>query len=172
MANRIKLLPNIGANMAHYDFSVMLGDTTENSDKLRPSDAGKAMKFATGLPDSRMVPCADGDEISGQLITVEASQTSAGFRVGTVRFIDSPMFDAINSGAEQLVIGDEVVAAAQAAYGEPNAPEPYHVRMRVKKAPAWDRETDPIPPQRLKVVAFQSGTGTTGSVLSLSRIMH
>lgn len=168
MANRIKLLPNIGANIAHLDFTVMLGDTAANSDKMRPEDCGKAMKFATGLPDSRMVPCADGDEINGQLQTVEATQTSAGFRVGTVRFINSPMFDAINKGTADLAIGDEVVAAAQADYGVANFTPPYHVRMLVKKAPAAALGD----PQRLKVVAIQSGTGATDSVVTLSRVMH
>lgn len=176
MANYIKLLPTIGAEIPHLDFTVMLGDTPENSAKLRHTDAGKAMKFATGLPDSRMVPCEDGDEISGQLITVEPNQTSAGFKFGTVRMINSPMFDAINSGDDALAVGDAVVAADQAAYGESNYTAPYNVRMRVKKAPAAvvPAEGDPMPAavQRLRVVSIQEGTGATGSVVTLSRIMH
>lgn len=171
MANRVKLVPTIGAEIPHLDFTFMIGDTSENSAKLRSEDAGKAVKFASGLPDSRVVFCEDGDEINGQLITVEASQTSAGFRVGTVRVISSPMFDAVNSGDDNLAVGDSVVAAAQAAYGQPNATPPYHVVMRVKKAPTPGPD-EVEPAGRLRVVAIQSGSGATGSIVTLSRIMH
>lgn len=166
MANRIKLQPTIGAEVGYHDYSVMLGDTNENSAKLLETDAGKAMKFATGAPDSRMVPCADGDEICGQLWTVEASQTSAGFKVGTVRFASSPMLEGINKGAAALALGDEVVAAAQAAYGTPNNTPPYHVLMAVKKA-----DTPKEDGTRLRVIAIQSGNGATGSVVTLSRVL-
>lgn len=171
MANRVKLLPTIGAEIPHLDFTFMIGDTPENSAQLRDVDAGKAVKFATGLPDSRVVFCEDGDEINGQLQTVEPTQTSAGFRIGTVRVVSSPMFTAINRGDETLAIGDQVVAAAQAAYGEANNPAPYHVVMAVKKAPA-PQEGDAPASNRLRVVAMQQGTGAEGSIVTLSRIMH
>lgn len=166
MANRIKLQPTISAEIPNHDFSCMIGTDATESAKLTEKDAGKAVKFATGLPDSRVVFCADGDEIGGQLITVEASQTSAGFKVGTVRFPSSPMFTGINKGAGALAIGDEVVAAAQAAAGEPNNAPPYHEMLAVKKAgSALNNGT------RLRVVAIQKGTGATNSIVTLSRVL-
>lgn len=171
MANRVKLVPTIGAEIPHLDFTFMVGATPEQAALLRTEDAGKAVKFASDLPDSRVVFCEDGDEINGQLITIEASQTSAGFKVGTVRVINSPMFNAVNAGDEALAVGDAVVAAAQAAPGQPNAAPPYHVVMRVKKAPA-PGAGEAAPAGRLRVVAIQSGSGATGSTVTLSRIMH
>lgn len=170
MANRVKLQPTIGAEIPNLDFTFMIGDTPENSNKLRDTDAGKAVKFATGLPDSRVVFCEDGDEINGQLQTVEPTQTSAGYRLGTVRMISSPMFSAINRGTEALAVGDQIVAAAQGDYGVPNNPAPYHVLMAVKKAAA-PAEGDAVV-NRLRVVAIQQGTGATGSIVTLSRVMH
>lgn len=166
MANRIKLQPTIGAEIPNHDFSAMLGTDATESAKLKEEDCGKAMKLASGAPDSRFVFCADGDEIQAQLITVEASQTSAGFKVGTVRFVSSPMFTAINKGAGALAVGDEVVAAAQAAAGEPNNPAPYHEMMAVKKAGAALNNGT-----RLKVLAIQSGTGATNSIVTLSKMI-
>ena len=166
MANRIKLQPTIGAEVPNQDYSVMIGTDATESAKFTDSDIGKAVKMATGAPDSRVVLCADGDEIHAQLQTVEASQTSAGFRVGTARFVGSPMFTAINKGAGALAVGDEVVAAAQAAIGTPNNTPPYHVVMAVKKAGTAKGDGT-----RLKVVAIQSGTGATDSIVTLSRIL-
>lgn len=166
MANRIKLQPTIGAEVPNHDYSMMIGPDAATSATISDSDVGKAVKMATGAPDSRVVFCADGDEILGQLQTVEASATSGGFRVGTVRFASSPMFDAINKGAGALAVGDEVVAAAQGAIGTPNNTPPYHVVLAVKKA------TTPLNNgTRLKVVAIQSGSGATGSIVTLSRIL-
>lgn len=110
-----------------------------------------------------MACCAADDAIQGQLISVEPNQTSGGYKVGTVRAVNSPLFDAVLTGATSVIIGDEVVADAQAAIGTPNGTPPYHVRMRVKKAASANG-------LRLKVVAFQSGNGATGSVLTLSKI--
>ena len=159
MANRVKLVPTIGAEIPNHDFTLLLGPDSATSLLYTDKDAGKAIKL---VADSRAQICADGDEIGGQLITVEAQQTSGGFRIGTCRSATSPLFDAKVVGAT-LVIGDEVVAAAQAAPGVPNDTPPYHVRMRVKKAATANG-------QRLKVVAIQSGTGAAGSVVTLSKM--
>ena len=115
------------------------------------------------LEKSYTAASAADDAIQGQLISVEPNQTSGGYKVGTVRAITSPLFDAVLTGATSVAIGDEVVADDQAAIGTPNGTPPYHVRMRVKKAASANG-------LRLKVVAFQSGNGATGSVLTLSKV--
>lgn len=166
MANRIKLVPSIGAEIPNHDFSVLIGADTTQSALLTELDVGKAIKLATSAPDSRVVFCADGDEIGGQLKSVEASQTSGGYKVGTARSASSPMFDAINAGAAALVIGDEVVAAAQQAAGVPNNTPPFHDVMAVKKAAsALGNGT------RLKVIAIQKGSGAQGSIVTLSKVL-
>lgn len=159
MANRVKLVPTIGAEIPNHDFTLLLGPNAATSLTYTDKDVGKAMKF---VADSRMQICDDGDEIHAQLQTVEGQQTSGGFRVGTCRFVSSPLFDAKVVGTT-LAIGDEVVAAAQAAPGTPNDTPPYHARMLVKKATTANG-------LRLKVVAFQSGTGAAGSVVTLSKM--
>ena len=110
------------------------------------------------------------DEMRSSLLTtagisVEPNQTSGGYKVGTVRAVNSPLFDATLANVTALAIGDELVAAAQAAIGTPNGTPPYHVRMLVKKA-----TTALGGGQRLKVVAFQSGAGANGSTLTASKI--
>lgn len=164
MANRVKLVPTIGAEIPNHDFTVMVGATPAQSAQITDSDNGKACKMASGAPDSRVVFCADGDEIHGQLVSVEGLMTSAGYKVGTMRFASSPLFDAqVAAGAAPLAVGDEVVAADQAAPGVPNNPAPYHVRMLVRKA-------DTPNGRRLKVAAIQSGNGGPGSVLTLTKM--
>ena len=160
MAQRVKLVPTIGAEIPNLDFTLLLGSTAVESATITDKDIGKAVKI---VGDSRVAFCAEDDAIHGQLISVEPNQTSGGYKVGTVRAVNSPLFDAVLTGATTVVIGDEVVADDQAAIGTPNGTPPYHVRMNVKKAGAANG-------QRLKVVAFQSGTGATGSVLTLSKI--
>ena len=162
MAQRVKLVPTIGAEIPNLDFTFMLGNNTAESATITDKDIGKAVKI---VGDSRVAFCADGDEIAGQLISVEPNQTSGGYKVGTVRAVNSPLFDATLANATALAIGDELVAAAQAAIGTPNGTPPYHVRMLVKKA-----TTALGGGQRLKVVAFQSGAGANGSTLTASKI--
>lgn len=159
MANRVKLVPTIGAEIPNHDFTLLLGPDSATSLLYTDKDAGKAM---TLVADSRMAIAEDGDEIHAQLITVEAQQTSGGFRIGTCRFVSSPLLEGKVVG-DTLVIGDEVVAAPQAAEGVPNDAPPYHVRMLVKKAATANG-------MRLKVVAIQSGTGAAGSVVTLSKM--
>ena len=142
----------------------MVGEDSATSKTYTDKDAGKAVKLATGLPDSRVVFCADGDEIAGQLRTIEPEQTSAGFKLGTVRFASSPMLTGkVASGTIALL--DEVVAAAQNGAGVPNDTPPYHDVMLVKKAGTANG-------LRLKVVAFQSGSGAVGSVVTLSKMAN
>ena len=161
MAQRVKLVPTIGAEIPNLDFTALLGTDTTQSVTFTDKDIGKAVKL---LGDSRFGLCADGDEIAGQLQTVEPNQTSGGYKVGTIRAVNSPLFDAAVVGAT-VAVGDEVVAAPQAAIGTPNGTPPYHVRMLVKKA-----GTALGGGQRLKVVAIQSGAGAAGSVITVSKI--
>lgn len=170
MANRVKLVPTIGAEIPNHDFTVMVGSSPAVSAQITDSDNGKACKMATGTPDSRVVFCEDGDEIQGQLVSVEPLMTSAGYKVGTMRFSTSPMFDAqVAAGAAAVAIGDEVVAAAQAAPGVPNNPAPHHVRMLVRKISGTDTEV--ANGRRLRVLAIQSGNGGPGSVITLSKMI-
>lgn len=162
MAQRVKLLPTIGAEIPYYDYTALIGNNTTNSLLLRGSDIGKALKLSA---DSRFEFCADGDEIVAQLRTVEPNQTSGGYRVGTVRSVAIGMLQGINDTSTALAVGDEVVASAQAAYGTPNATEPYNDVMRVKKAPD-------VTGLRLRVVAIQSGNGGQGSVVTLSKLFN
>lgn len=161
MAQRVKLVPTIGAEIPNLDFTALLGTDAAQSVTFTDKDIGKALKL---IGDSRFGICADGDEIAAKLISVEPGQTSGGFKIGTVRAVNSPLFDGVIVGAT-VAIGDEVVAAPQAAIGTPNGTPPYHVRMLVKKAAAALAGG-----QRLKVVAFQSGVGAAGSVVTLSKI--
>ena len=160
MAQRVKLVPTIGAEIPNLDYTLLLGNNTGESATITDKDIGKAVKI---VGDSRVAFCAEDDAIQGQLISVEPNQTSGGYKVGTVRAMTSPLFDAVLTGATSVAIGDEVVADDQAAIGTPNGTPPYHVRMRVKKAATPNG-------LRLKVVAFQSGNGATGSVLTLSKV--
>ena len=160
MAQRIKLVPTIGAEIPNLDFTFMLGNNAGESATITDKDIGKAVKI---VGDSRVAFCVADDEIHGQLISVEPNQTSGGYKVGTVRAVNSPLFDATLSHATSVALLDEVVADAQAAIGTPNGTPPYHMRMRVKKA-------DTANGLRLKVVAFQSGAGATGSNLTVSKI--
>lgn len=162
MAQRVKLVPTIGAEIPNLDFTFLLGNNTAESATITDKDIGKAVKI---VGDSRVAFCADGDEIHGQLISVEPNQTSGGYKVGTVRAINSPLFDATQGNATALAVGDEVVAAAQAAIGTTNGTAPYHVRMLVKKAGAALGGG-----QRLKVVAIQSGSGAQGTQVTVSKI--
>lgn len=164
MANRVKLLPTIGGEIPYHDFTAHIGASAAQSALLTDLDAGKALKMAVaGLPDSRFEICADGDEIQAMLQTIEPEQTSAGFKIGTVRSVKTMLHTGQVAVGATVALGDEVVAAAQAAPGVPNNPAPKHVRMLVKKAPD---ETG----TRLKVVAFQSGSGAAGSVVTLSQM--
>lgn len=163
MAQRVKLVPTVGAEIPNHDFTVLLGPDAATSLTYTDKDAGKALKM---VGDSRMEICEEDDEIHAQLITVESGATSGGYRIGTARFKTSPLFDAkVAVGSTALAIGDEVVAADQAAIGTPNDTPPYHVRMLVKKAGTANG-------RRLKVVAIQSGTGAAGSVVTLSAMVN
>lgn len=169
MANRVKLVPTIGAEIPNHDFTVLVGADAAQSAVITDKDNGKACKMASGAPDSRVVFCEDGDEIHGQLQSVEPEMTSGGFKVGTMRFASSPLFDAqVATGSGAVAVGDEVVAAAQAAPGVPNNPVPYHVRMLVRALSGVDPEV--ANGRRLKVAAIQSGNGGPGSVVTLSKM--
>lgn len=162
MPNYVKLQPTIGGEIPHLDFTFRLGGTSANSLLMSEKDAGKAVKI---IGDSQVDLCADGDEIHGQIQTVEPHQTAGGFRWGTVRAVSSPLLTGQVAAGATLAIGDEVVAAAQKPYGVVNNKQPYHERMLVKKAATANG-------LRLKVVAIVSGTGAEGSQVTLSKIFQ
>lgn len=91
-------------------FTAMLGATT-GAGAFTDKDKHKAVKLGG---DSRYILCADGNDIEGQVISIEPD-TSDGYGKGTV--CNKDRIYAINAGAGAIAVGAFVVAAAQPAVG-------------------------------------------------------
>lgn len=139
-----------------YNVTVKLGTTGA---KPTDADRGKPVKLGG---DATYILCVDGDPIEGFITSIE-NHPANGLVVGTVR--TAGYKEAITT-ATGLVIGDHVVAAAQAALGTYNDAAQFP-RPKIKKA--LGSEAGPV----WRIVSTVNGggaVGAAGSVVVIERL--
>lgn len=138
-----------------YNVTAMLGTA---ANQLKDADVGKAVKL---VGRARYGVCADGDEIEGNIQSIE-NYTAETYTVGTVR--TAGHLEAILVGTAN--IGDYVVAAAQAALGTANDSARFP-RMKVKAAASQLAADVALIKHKWRIV---DGALTNGSVVTLERV--
>lgn len=93
------------------------------------TDLGKIVKMGVA---SNYIPCADGDDIEGHIVSVEAQTVNQGFKFGSVQ--RNGRVWVIATGGT-LAIGAQVVAAAQA--NAPGAAGKSNVKAGVGVSYKW-----------------------------------
>ncbi len=123
--------------------------------KFSDNDLNKAVKLAA---NNNYVLVSAGDAIEGSTISMEPFTVNNGFSFGTIQ-TGGKMIVTIVAAGTTVVVGDQVVAAAQAALG---TAQDYPI---VRKIAA---ETPAI---RWRVVSlWKAGTGVAGTQVVIERL--
>ena len=119
--------------------------------KFGPNDINKAVKLAA---NNNYVLAADGDDLEGQVVSIEPATVNDGYSHGTVQ-VRFQALEALVSGAA-LAVGATVVCAAQNALGT------------IQAAPKVKAGAGVLFKWRVK--SLLAGTGQVGEVVLLEPI--
>lgn len=121
--------------------------------KYTDAEKQKAVKMG---PVSNYLLCVDGNELEGFIDNIDAGPTAGGFVMGGVAHPNSGFrVEAKVGGATTLVVGDFVVAAAQAPVGTKSLP------VVKKGTPATFK---------YRVINLYTGGGLVGSTVLLEKV--
>lgn len=130
--------------------------------KLTDYDLGKAVKL---IADSTYGLCANGDDIEGQLVSVEPVTVNDGFGFGTIQVAERLV--AKNSGGAAIAVGAEVIAAAQPAVGTAITAVSSGTQTGIRPMPVKSG-TGAI--FKWRVISLLGGAGAVGTPILIEKI--
>lgn len=143
--------------------TVRLGAGNTANDRFDDKEINKLVKYAG---DSRYDLCAVGDEIEGQITSIEAA-TADGYSIGGVNLSGDAIFATADGlqgtpGTGTIAAGDYVVAGTATAKGTPLAAHP-------KVCKATTQANVKASPFSWRVESVLTGAGAVGTTIVIRR---